>query len=162
MHTYSREMKEQMVKKLLADGGPSVPELSRDTGIGESTLFAWKKIFREGGTLSASPRTQAAGFKNKDKLDAVIATAAMNAVERSAYCREHGWYGEQLDAWRAAFETVDLGAGSGGRLELARANQKIRGLQKELLRKERALAEAAALLTLSKKAQALWGTDAEA
>lgn len=162
MRTYSREMKERMVKKLLLAGGPSVAELGRETGIGESTLFAWKKAFRDHGALTASRRPSVAEADNKDKLNAVVATAAINEVERSAYCREHGLYGHQLEAWRRAFETADLSAGATGRLELTRAHQKIRDLQKELLRKERALAEAAALLTLSKKAQALWGTDAGA
>jgi hypothetical protein len=38
----------------------------------------------------------------------------------------------------------------------------MKALERELRRKERALAEAAALLTLSKKARAIWGEDEDA
>lgn len=161
MRTYSREMKAQLVKKLLAAGGPSVAALSREAGVGESTLFAWRRQFRERGNLAGGETAGAAVGVNQEKLEAVIAAAAMNAVERSAYCREHGWYVQQLDARRRAFETVDLQAGAAGRQALVRERQRVRALEKELLRKERALAEATVLLTLSKKARAIWGTDTD-
>src|SRR3546814_1423290 len=92
---------------------------------------------------------------------AVIQTAPMNEAERSAYCREHGLYPEQLEAWKQAFEAMDAGSTSADTAQLTAERKTSRKLAKELLRKERALAEAAALLTLSKKAQAIWG-DGEA
>lgn len=82
----------------------------------------------------------------------------MNEAERSAYCREHGLYPEQLDAWKSAFEAMDATGTPADKAQLAAERKKSRKLEKELLRKERALAEAAALLTLSKKAQAIWGS----
>ena len=48
------------------------------------------------------------------------------------------------------------------RSDMARERKRVSRLQKELERKEKALAEAAALLVLSKKAQAIWGVDGEA
>jgi len=39
---------------------------------------------------------------------------------------------------------------------LAQQRKKLKQLEKEILRKDKALAEAAALLVLSKKAQAIW------
>ena len=96
----------------------------------------------------------------KAKLAAVIHTAAMNEAERSEYCRKHGLYPEQIDAWKAAFEASEPGqAAPSSKSDLAAERKKSRALEKELRRKEKALAEAAALLTLSKKAQAIWGTN---
>lgn len=82
----------------------------------------------------------------------------MNEVERSAWCREHGLYAEQLDVWKAAFEGMDE-ISAVTRSELAQARKDKRDLQKELQRKEKALAETAALLALSKKARAIWGDE---
>lgn len=84
-------------------------------------------------------------------------TALMNEAERSVYCREKGLYAEQLDAWKAGFEGADACHTSASKAELALERKRSRALEKELLRKDRALAETAALLTLSKKAQAIWG-----
>lgn len=86
----------------------------------------------------------------------------MNEAERSTYGRERGLCVEQLDAWKAAFEQA---GGAGTVLSpatLAAERKKRRALEKELHRKDKALAEVAALLTLSKKAQAIWGTDEDA
>ena len=60
-----------------------------------------------------------------------------------------------------AFESSDVAAGTLDRAELVRGRKKNAQLAKELHRKEKALAEAAALLILSKKAQAIWGTGAD-
>ena len=102
------------------------------------------------------------GWDNTAKLAAIIETARMNEAERSIYCRERGVCVEQLDAWKTAFEQADDVGVSGSPALLAAERKKTRALEKELRRKEKALAEAAALLTLSKKAQALWGTDEDA
>lgn len=106
--------------------------------------------------------SQPDGWDNKAKLAAVIQTALMNEAERSAWCRERGLYVEQLDAWKAGFEQGDAAGPPVSPAMLAAERKKTRALEKELRRKEKALAEVAALLTLSKKAQAIWGTDEEA
>jgi transposase-like protein len=160
MTKYSAELKEQMVRRMMPPTNQSVAAIRRETGISAPTLYAWKRQFRDQGHLVPSKPGAADQWDGKAKLTAVIHTALMNEVERAAYCREHGLYAEQLDAWKAAFEAME-GTAPVDRGELARERQKSRQLAKELQRKEKALAEAAALLTLSKKARAIWGTDAD-
>ena len=84
----------------------------------------------------------------------------MNETELAEYARKKGLYIEQIKAWRDAC----MNANSGVAKEAARLSQQLkdsekerRKLQKELQRKEKALAETAALLVLSKKANAIWG-----
>ena len=84
----------------------------------------------------------------------------MNEAELAEYARKKGLYVEQIKAWRDAC----MNANGGVAKEAARLNQQLkdsekerRKLQKELQRKEKALAETAALLVLSKKANAIWG-----
>jgi hypothetical protein len=84
----------------------------------------------------------------------------MNESERAEYCRKRGLYPEQLAAWRRACEQANDWAEQRNQ-EHAKADRdqrrKMRDLERELQRKEKALAETAALLTLSKKARAIWG-----
>lgn len=160
MTKYSAELKEQMVRKLMPPSSRSVADVSRETGISAPSLYAWKKQFRDQGHLVPKKPGPPDQWDSKAKLAALVHTALMNEAERSAYCREHGLYTEQLDAWKLAFETMG-GAEPADRAALARERQKSRQLAYELQRKEKALAEAAALLTLSKKALAIWGTDAD-
>ncbi len=87
----------------------------------------------------------------------------MNEAELSAYCRERGLYPEHIQAWREACELAnDWDRSQNKRFkEIRKADGKqIKELQRDLRRKEKALAETAALLVLRKKAQAIWG-DAE-
>lgn len=91
------------------------------------------------------------------RLDAVIATAAMDEVGKDAWCRAHGVVTTDLDKWRAtATSALD------GRVVMRASAQstrddrlRIRELECNLLRKNRALAEMAAPLVLSKKVAAI-------
>lgn len=156
MARYSRELKEQIVKKMTPPNSQSVADIARETGISGPTLYAWKEQFRTQGHVVPSKPSKPDEWDAKAKLAAVIKTAAMTEAERSTWCREHGLYPEQLNAWKQAFEARDTDRAS--KADLASERKKRRRLEKELRRKEKALAEAAALLTLSKKAEAIWGT----
>jgi transposase len=70
-------------------------------------------------------------------------------------------YPEQLEAWKSAFESLELGSEPESKAEVAQQRKENKRLEREILRKDKALAEAAALLVLSKKAQAIWGTKEE-
>ncbi len=95
------------------------------------------------------------------RLEAVIATAAMDEAARSAWCREHGVYPQQLQQWRdsatqALSQPQEQGAGP---QQTKQDRRRIKELERELRRKEKALAETAALLVLSKKLEAIFHTD---
>ena len=90
-----------------------------------------------------------------------MTTAAMNEAELSAWCRSHGVYPQDLAKWRASATTA-LAAPEELRAspQATRADRKrIKELERDLRRKEKALAEAAALLVLSKKLEAIFPKD---
>ena len=91
----------------------------------------------------------------------VVETASLSEATRGEYCRKRGVYPEQLQSWRQACEQANAGKNAAaGRTPAAAAEQRrIRELERELRRKEKALAETAALLVLRKKAAAIWGRD---
>ena len=84
----------------------------------------------------------------------------MNQADLAEYCRKKGLYKEQIDAWRS----VCLSANTGEINQTKRFSQELKEekkrtseIEKDLRKKEKALAEAAALLLLRKKAGAIWG-----
>ena len=97
----------------------------------------------------------------------VLETAGLKATELSAYCRERGLYPEQVERWRQASQDANekpvLTLKEQKELEKLRAQdqREIKRLKQELRRKEKAPAEAAALLIASKKIQAIWGEDGD-
>jgi len=162
---YPDKRRKSVLAKLAAPHNRSVAEVAKEQGISTATIYNWRKEARARGELLPDGGTGPEGWTARDKFAAVIETASMNEAERSAYCRERGIYPEQLSAWRRACERAnDWAEERGKQLEAADREKKkrIRALEKELRRKEKALAETAALLTLSKKAKAIWGDDEDA
>ena len=98
-----------------------------------------------------------------EKLEAVIHASTLTEEELGAFLREKGLHEADLVAWRKTVLTASRAALSGKRPGKGRKQTKearrIRELEKELDRKEKALAEAAALLVLKKKVQAIWGDE---
>ena len=81
----------------------------------------------------------------------MLETAGLNEAELAEYRRCKGLFIEQITAWRAACQEAN-GHTARDQREQSKADRKrIKQLEKELLRKEKALAEAAALIILRKK-----------
>jgi len=143
---YGQAFKDKAVARLLPPESATLELVAREVGIGAGTLERWRE---DAQSRPARGRAWTAGAR----LEAVITTAAMNeAAGKSAWCREHGVYPAELDKWRASCTTAladpeDVRASP----QATRADRKrIKELERDLLRKDRALAETAALLVLSK------------
>ena len=160
MARYSEGVKEQAVGKMMAPNAMSVAQVTRETGVSEQTLYNWRNRFRHEATAVPADPSNPEHWSGESKLAVVIETAALNEEELAEYCRRKGLYVEQVTRWReaaiAGAETLRPLSGA-ERRELQQERKKTRKLEKELKRKEKALAEAAALLVLQKKAQAIWG-----
>jgi septin family protein len=108
-----------------------------------------------------------AGGGAADKFTVVLETAGLNATVLSVYCRERGLYPEQVCRWRQAAHNANAKPvrtmAEQKELEKLHAQdqREIKALKKELQRKEKALAEAAALLVLRKKWEAFCSEDEE-
>ena len=87
----------------------------------------------------------------------MLETASFNELELGEYCRRKGLYPEQVAHWKDAFiQGASPAVSRAEREQMQQQARTIKQLQSELHRKDRALAEAAALLVLEKKVQALW------
>ncbi len=162
---YAPERKEAVLKKMLPPHNRPLSELAREEGISEATLYHWRKEARGQGRLLPEGGQGPEGWTSRDKFAAVVETAALSEAELGEYCRRRGLYPEQIRAWRLACEHAnDWDREQQRRLkESQQEDQKrLRELERELQRKEKALAEAAALLVLRKKAGAIWGDSGDA
>ena len=125
--------------------------VAREIGVGVDTLERWR-------SESLSKPTKERVWTAAARLEAVITTAAMDEATRSAWCRENGVYMQQLHQWRAS-ATQALAAPEEARASPSQTKQdkrRIKELEREVHRKDKALAETAALLVLSKKCEAIF------
>ena len=161
MPRYNEEFKEKIVQKMMPPNSISVTQVHYDTGVSRLTLYNWKKRFQNKGKAVPADPSNPENWDGKHKLAVVVETASLNQQELSEYCRKKGLYVEQITRW----EELALG-GFGCQERLTKAErskwkkEKKEALQvkKELLRKEKALAETAALLVLKKKPRNFGGS----
>jgi hypothetical protein len=158
-----------MVERLSGPHATSANELAAETGVAQSTLSRWLK-----GAATVAPKMARRDKQKKEpptsakrpqdwtaeeKLALVLEAAGVPEAEFGAFLRRKGVHEAQLAEWRAA-ATAALQPPT--RRERKAANierRRIRDLEREVRRKDKALAEAAALLVLKKKAQAIWGDE---
>ena len=156
---YSDEFKEAMVQKMLAPNSVPVRKLSQDTGVSDVTLYKWKKNHHNQGVTVPSKKRKNTEWSPAEKLSALIETASLNEAELSAYCRTRGIFKEQIAEWKQhALSGYQQGPKQSSHDKKAKQADKkrIKKLEREVARKDKALAEAAALLVLSKKWNAIW------
>jgi len=154
-HHWSAEIREKMKQRMLAPYSPSISSLSRETGIPLSTLFRWKSSAGSLGGAKESPVSRRpTDWSAAERFRVLLEAASLRDEELGAYLRREGLHEAQLIQWRAdALRGLE-------RLPVppavdARSAKKVRKLEKELRRKDKALAEAAALLMLQKKVRDL-------
>lgn len=132
-------------------------DVSREVGVSAATLERWR------AQAMAEPLQQRT-WTAVARFEAVLTTAAMDETAKSAWCREHGVYPQELAAWRQS-ATQALAEPAEARAtpqQTQHDRRRIKELERELRRKEKALAEAAALLVLSKKVAAIFKDEGEA
>jgi transposase-like protein len=148
---YGQAFKDRAVARLLPPQSASPEVVAQEIGVSADTLERWRS------QALAKPAAERA-WTAAARMEAVIATAALDESARSAWCREHGVYPQQLQQWRQS-ATQALAQPEEVRAspqQTKHDRRRIKELERELRRKERALAEAAALLVLSKKVEAIF------
>ena len=167
MRRYSEAVKADVRKRMSPPQRQSVARISEELGIHVMTLYKWRKAWRLQGEVVPASEKEPEGWSAADKFTVVLETAGLNATELSAYCRQKGLYPEQVDRWRQASQDANekpvLTMKEQKELEKLRAQdqREIKQLKQEMRRKEKALAEAAALLMLRQKWEAFCSEDAE-
>lgn len=162
---YSEDFKEQALAKVYSRGDKqTIQSVADDLNINTYTLKNWMKTISlppKGRPLKSKPK-RPQDWRPEERLAALQETYGLDGEALNAWCRERGVFAHDLEQWKADFCNHGTTDETGGATRTIRAlkteNQR---LERELNRKEKALAEAAALLVLQKKFQALLGGEVE-
>ena len=157
---YSNNFKEAILKRL-SQSELSVRKFAQQEGINISTMYSWQKQFKMSG-FNVSKIDSPDKWSAEEKFSVVLETSTLSEVELSEYCRTKGLYPEQVKSWKQAC----IAGNSAQTTKIVKVTpetkadkKRIKQLEKELTRKEKALAETAALLVLRKKFNAYWEED---
>lgn len=157
---YTEAFREQSLEKVYSRGSRSVKAVAEELDVNPWTLKNWMKTHKESVLLKEGMSTKRPkDWSLAERLQMLLESHGMDEEALNAFCRERGIFRHHLGQWREAFETGTSGEMQANRSEVRELKEANRGLKSELNRKEKALAEAAALLVLQKKYQALWGEE---
>ncbi len=157
---YSEEFKKAAIQKVLTRGNRSVKSIRDELGIANSAIYKWQQEYAMSGNMKKSERSPQ-NWKAIEKLNAVITYEGLPEAERGEFLRREGLHSDQIVMWK---KNMEAGLESAKKMTMqeisarAKDRKKIRELESDLNRKDRALAETAALLVLKKKADLLWGS----
>lgn len=161
---YTKEDKEKLIARMLPPESISPSKLSVETGISKSTLATWKTK----ATVSQIKGTNKSNnsISSREKFLIVMETYTMSESDLGKYCRQNGLYVEEVKKWRSSCIAANDGIKSINKAstleeQLKEEKKKSKELEKDLRRKEKALAETAALLVLRKKLDAIFGEKEE-
>ena len=157
---YTEQFREEMVKKMAIPGGFSTTVLSQESGVHKATLSRWKRAYgKVEEMIKGREKRRPQDWSAEERLQALKDTAKMGEEELGSYLRREGIHSVQLEQWTREFLDGQkaLLTGRGKRRIPSEEKKKIKELERELRRKDKALAEATALLILKKKAELIWG-----
>jgi len=152
---YSKAFVEQALVKVFSRGDRTVASVADDLNMKYHTLKNWMSrgsVSKSNGMATKEKRPR--DWSAEEQLRALQESHCLSGDALTAWCREHGVFAHNLTSWKTAFCT-DSKAAPRNR-ELRALKDENDQLKRELARKEKALAEAAALLILQKKFRALW------
>jgi transposase-like protein len=156
---YSDKFKQAMIQKMSGPTPKSASALAEEVGIAQSTLSRWLRNygrFSETG-VGMSRNKRAQNWSAEEKFQAVVTYEGLSEEDRGKYLREHGLFSVDIERWRE--EMTEVLKKKPKTTKNDPQARRIKELESELRRKEKALAEAAALLVLKKKADEIWGGD---
>jgi transposase-like protein len=170
MTEYSEAFKSKMVQRMTGPRGKTATALASEVGISQPTLSRWLRSAQATVAVMSKAPAQVTDraseqpepppkvakrpedWSPEERLRAVVEGAKLSDTELGAFLRREGLHEATLRQWRAA-ALEGLGPQRSTRSE----QKRVQDLEKELRRKDKALAEAAALLVLQKKTRAIWG-----
>lgn len=157
MTQIAQEIKEVIIKKALGKKGVELRELAAKYNIGYSSLSKWLRKYRN-TEISQKMPANGKPISRIERIQHVLATSALNDEALGAYCREQGLYAIQLQDWKKELMTANIDQKNQAQVaELKALRLENSELKQDIRRKEKALAETAALLILKKKANLIWG-----
>jgi len=155
---FSEEQKRMWVKKFLSRGSKSIDVFCRESAMSSTALYRWVSIYGKTDDMKPLTRTPQ-NWTPEEKFKAVMAFDSLPVEDQGAFLRREGVHADHIEMWREKMQKSLEPESTDKRSERGELVYKIQGLEKELVRKEKALAEAAAIIILKKKVDLIWGNE---
>ena len=156
---YSTAFRNSVLRKVLPPESRSIAMVAQESGITQMTIHNWMKKLESGTLPQGDGETSPNGKSAVEKLRLLLESRQIPEADRGSWLRERGLHDEHLPLFEQELVDIVNENSDKAKKELRDLKKVNAQLEKELRRKEKALAEVTALLVLKKKADAIWGDD---
>jgi len=160
---YSETFKTRMISRLTGDDRMSANTLSQEVGVPQTTLSRWLRIASSIDTMSKDEKSltpqSPRDWPIEKKLRVVHEAMSLSDAELGEFLRREGLHEAQLEEMQLAAKDAFCTQKKKKSKKSTPEAKKIKQLEKELARKDKALAEVTALLVLKKKLEAYFLVD---
>jgi transposase-like protein len=151
---YNESFRQQALEKVYTRGSGTIQMVAEELNVSKGTLRNWMKADKNNSPAGVGKQSRRPkDWSLAERLEILMESHGLDEEALNGFCREQGIFRHHLEQWQAAFAA---GGAEDARAELRELKDTNKALTRELNRKEKALAEAAALLVLQKKYRALW------
>ena len=157
MARYSAQFRNNVLRKVLPPENRSVHEVSKETGVSIQTIYAWMKRVNDGTYHTSDGAVNPKNRSLKEKFNLLLEYSATDKDQLGEWLRDNGVHSEYLPLWEQELREVMGKSEDQYKAEVKELKKKKKELEKELNRKDKALAEMAALVTLKKKLNTILG-----
>ena len=157
---YSKEFRERILEQVLPPRNRPVEEVSEQFGVSAWSVHRWKRAAKE-STVAVGAR-RPSDRPLTEKLTLLLEGTAVAEQQRGEWLRAQGLHTEHLSLYEQEIRQSMTNKEKRQREELERLRKEKKALERELRRKDSALAEMAALVALKKKLELIFGEDEEA
>lgn len=147
---YSEAFKQKMVRRLIGKDAVSATQLASESGVRQQNLSRWLAEARSLPMMSID-RPKQREWTVGEKAHIVAEAESLEGGLLTAFLQRNGVKLTDFEQWRCALENRETAS--------IAMSKRVRSLERELARKEKALAEVAALLVLKKKVEDLFPED---
>lgn len=147
---YSNTVKESVLRRILPPNNEKVKLVSEELGIPSSTITTWLYKARRNNSIPINKSVNKR-YSLKEKYQILIKISSLNDKETGIYLRELGLHTQHLNVWNQELKDHMGQKKVKDDESTSDLKKKIKTLEKELLRKDKALAEMATMIALKKK-----------
>lgn len=155
---YSLAFKQSVLRRVLPPNNESVVSVSDELGVTANSIYLWIKKAGN-GTLNRDGEVAPNKRGPREKFRLLLESKSLDPEKQGEWLREHGLHSEHINQYEQELREIVEDKNEKMKEEMRILKQQNKELKKELRRKDKALAETAALLTLKKKAEEIWGDD---
>lgn len=156
---YSKKFKSSIIKRLLLPGGEDLDDLCKIVTVNKRTILRWQKEFESSILHTDKFNKLPTSWSSSEKLSAVFEVEKLSGEELGRWLRSNGLELGHVNLWKK--EIMDTGKIDDKDKTISDLKKKLKSVELDLNRKDKALSEVSALLVLKKKADLIWGMDEE-